>query len=89
MKAKMTVNAIQIHPEDNVAVATNPIGKGTPLVGIEPEGVSALSDIPRHHKVALRAIARRTPIVKYGESIALAKVDIAPGEWVHTHNIIA
>ncbi len=89
MKAEMSVNTIQIHPEDNVAVVTVPIGKGEPLIGIEPQGMLATTDIPQHHKVALKAISQEMPIVKYGETIALAKRAIAPGEWVHTHNIIA
>jgi len=89
LKAKMNVNTIQIHPEDNVAVVTVPIGKGEPLIGIDLQGLSAATDIPQHHKVALKTIERDMPIVKYGETIALAKMAIAPGEWVHTHNIIA
>lgn len=89
MKAQTNVNVIQIDPSDNVAVATVPIDKGTPLIGIDSEGVSAITDIPPHHKVALRAIPRNAPVVKYGETIAVAGSDIAPGEWVHTHNIIA
>ena len=89
MKTEANVNTIHIHPDDNVAVVTVPVCKGEALVGIGTEGVSAVTDIPRHHKVAVRAIAQKMPIVKYGETIALAKKAIAPGEWVHTHNIIA
>lgn len=89
MKTEANVNTIHIHPDDNVAVVTVPIGKGEALVGIGAEGMVAATDIPQHHKVAVRAIAQDKPIVKYGETIALAKSAIAPGEWVHTHNIIA
>jgi altronate dehydratase len=85
----MKANIIQIHPADNVAVAIVPIRRGESLIGPGSEGLAAVSDIPRHHKVALKAIAPETPIVKYGETIALAKTVIKPGEWVHTHNIIA
>ena len=86
---KTTVNTILVHPEDNVAVVTVAVGKGEPLVGIDTDGLLAATDIPQHHKVAIKAIGRDTPIVKYAEPIALAKRDIAPGEWVHSHNIIA
>jgi hypothetical protein len=89
LKTGTNVNTIQIHPGDNVAVVTVAVAKGMPLVGIGNGEIAAVTDIPRHHKVAIEAIARDTPIVKYGETIALAREAIAPGEWVHTHNIIA
>ncbi len=37
--------------------------------------------------MALRAIAKGEPIVKYGEVIGNAVRDISEGEWVHVHNL--
>ena len=39
------------------------------------------------HKYALRDIAAGENIVKYGVPIGRATEDIAPGQWVHTHNM--
>jgi len=85
----MRRNVIRIHPQDNVAVAVVPIARGDWVTGTGMEGLPAVTDIPRHHKVALADMAPDAPIVKYGEAIARARTGIRAGEWVHTHNIIA
>ena len=73
---------IHIHPTDNVAVALRAIPAGTEFAGIR-----AAADIPQGHKMALKAIAEGEQVVKYGFSIGHATAPIAPGEWVHTHNM--
>lgn len=73
---------IQIHAEDNVAVALSPLAKGEAVAGI----VTA-EEIPQGHKVALKAIAEGENIVKYGFPIGHATKAIAAGEWVHVHNV--
>ncbi|MDO5545660.1 MAG: UxaA family hydrolase, partial [Eubacteriales bacterium] len=73
---------IHIHPNDNVAVALHPIPAGT-----EFSGVRAAEEIPQGHKMALKAIAEGEQIVKYGFSIGHTTTSIAPGQWVHTHNM--
>ena len=77
---------LQIHPADNVAVALAPLSAGT---GIRLDDVSLTltEDIPQGHKFALRPIASGEQIIKYGYPIGLAKEEIAPGQWVHIHNI--
>ena len=74
---------IHIHPADSVAVALRDIPKGTVF-----HGVAAKADIPQGHKMALKPIAAGESITKYGCRIGYAVVDIAEGEWVHTHNLI-
>lgn len=66
--------------EDNVAVATQAVAKGSAVA----PGVQALSDIPAGHKVALRPIAKGEPVMKFGSCIGEALVDIAPGMHVHS-----
>lgn len=78
---------IRIHPLDNVAVALEPISAGEPLPLEGGGSVTAAEEIPRGHKLALTAIPAGEKIVKYGCAIGLAKADIAPGHWVHTHNV--
>ncbi len=73
---------IHIHPEDNVAVALRPIPAGTVF-----EGVAANTDIPQGHKMALKPLCENESVVKYGFSIGHATAPIAPGDWVHTHNM--
>ncbi len=75
---------IRIHPDDNVVVALEDIRQGEKL---EELGVSACEDIARGHKMALREIRAGESVVKYGNPIGLAKCDIAPGAWVHVHNV--
>jgi altronate hydrolase len=72
---------LQINPNDNVAVALKPLTAG------ESNGVTLRQDVPAGHKVALRAIARGEPVIKYGYPIGIAARDIAPGEHVHTQNV--
>lgn len=73
---------IHIHPKDNVAVALKEIPAGSVF-----QGITAAEAIPQGHKMALREIAAEEPIVKYGFPIGHATQAIAPGSWVHTHNM--
>ena len=82
----MVNNIMVINPRDNVAVALTPIKAGEPVTGAGRPLV-ARADIPKNHKVAVAAILANQPVTKYGEPIGLAKSDIAPGDWVHTHNL--
>ena len=83
-------NAMIIDPKDNVAVAIEPIAKGTAAVwvaGGKEASVTALEDITIYHKLATRDIAKGEPVVKYGEHIGVAACDIKAGEHVHCHNL--
>lgn len=84
----MEVNALVIHPKDNVAVV---------LVDIPKEGIVHLAggktlrareEIPCSHKVAIVDLPRGSEVIKYGELIGWAGEDIARGSWVHTHNLV-
>src|SRR5882762_9254902 len=78
--------AILLRPEDNVAVAARRLPKGTP-VGLNGRSVEAQEAIQQGHKVALERIHKGEPIRKYGQVIGFASEDIAPGGWVHLHNV--
>ncbi|MDR1711649.1 MAG: altronate dehydratase family protein [Propionibacteriaceae bacterium] len=77
-------DAIRIHARDNVAVALRAVTAGERLPEV---GVVAAADIPQAHKLALAPIKPGEAVVKYGCVIGKATADIAPGEWVHTHNV--
>jgi len=81
------VNALIINPEDNVAIALKDVSRGKKVITSDREPFLALNDIPYSHKVALIHIPKEGKIVKYGETIAIAKTDIKPGELVHIHNV--
>ncbi|WP_206684071.1 UxaA family hydrolase [Pontibacter beigongshangensis] len=71
-----------------MAVALQPLVRGAACQLAEGHPpVVVLNDIPFTHKVALTAIGRGEPIIKYGSPIGSALVDIQAGEHVHVHNI--
>jgi altronate hydrolase len=76
--------ALRLHPADNVVVARVELLPGASLAG---ENVQCRAPIPAGHKVATSAIAKGTPVRKYGQIIGFASADIAPGDHVHTHNL--
>ena len=80
------MKAIKIHPNDHVAVALSPIAKGESVTAGKVT-VTALEDIAQGHKIALCAICAGENVRKYGFPIGHATQDIAPGQWVHTHNV--
>lgn len=49
--------------------------------------LTAKSDVPIGHKVALTDIKSGDTVWKYGQDIGVAKADIARGEHVHIHNM--
>lgn len=78
--------ALLVHPDDSVATLVEPVAAGE-RVTFAAQGVTALSDVPSGHKVAIRDIAAGDPVVKFGFPIGTARSDIAIGAHVHTHNL--
>jgi len=78
--------ALKIHPADAVAVALQPILRGS-LIGLQDSQILALEDIPQGHKISLVHIRKGEQVIKYGHSIGSATEDIKAGSWVHTHNL--
>lgn len=75
-----------ISDRDNVATALQLLEAGRKL-DVSGGSVEVRESIPSGHKVALRAIHRGEPVVKYGSPIGLATMEIEPGAHVHTHNV--
>jgi arabinonate dehydratase len=73
---------IRLSSDDNVVVAVDPIPAGTAVAG-----ATAGERVPRGHKMAVAAVAPDEPVRKYGQIIGFASRPIAPGEWVHEHNV--
>ncbi|MCC7346170.1 MAG: altronate dehydratase [Variibacter sp.] len=73
---------IRLSPQDNVVVAVDAIPQGTAAAGH-----AARERVPRGHKMAVAPIAEHEAVRKYGQIIGFATRAIAPGEWVHEHNV--
>lgn len=83
----MTVAALLLlAAEDDVAVSLRAIARGERL-RCEAGEVVATDEIPFAHKIALRPIPAGAAVRKFGVPIGRATADIAPGAWVHVHNI--
>lgn len=76
---------LALRESDNVAVARLPLAAGD-YVEVRGRKIEVREPLTPGHKIALEPIAQGAPVIKYGEFIANATRDIAPGEWVHTHN---
>lgn len=70
---------------DDVAVALHSVAANTLISDLS---VTALSDIPAGHKIALHPISTGHPIRKFNQIIGFATQPITAGEHVHTHNLV-
>ena len=73
---------VRLSPDDNVVIAVDTVMPGTAAAG-----QTASERIPRGHKMAIAPIAVNEPVKKFGQIIGFALKPIAPGEWVHEHNV--
>ncbi len=83
---------LQLHKDDNVAVAVEDCSSKTLVHVKAPEGVhdfdiEVQSEIPFGHKCALTGISLGNLIIKYGKPIGRATTNIQKGELVGVHNI--
>ena len=74
---------IRLHEADNVVIARSSVEIGTKL----GDGLTCRSQVPSGHKIATRSIKKGEPILKYNVTIGFAAADIAPGTFVHSHNM--
>ena len=77
---------LQIHPLDNIAVASRPLLAGQ-QVSLADITMIVPSDVRLGGKIALRTIAEGEKVIKYGEPIGSATIAIEVGDYVHTHNL--
>ena len=89
--AGAAIDAIAIDTSDNVATCLHAVEAGVDVSvksGPDVITVTATDAIPRGHKIALEEIAGGDAVRKYGEVIGKASAAIAPGQHVHTHNVV-
>ena len=70
---------LRLNPADNLVVAIDPV-----LAGAVAEGITALSRVPKGHKMATVAIAEGEPVRKFGQIIGFATQPISTGR-AHPH----
>ncbi len=78
---------IQIHPEDNILVAIEHLGKG---MSIEHQSISLTlnDDIAAKHKFSLVDISEGSPVIMYGGLVGKAVKDISQGDPITVKNIV-
>jgi altronate hydrolase len=81
-----TKSYLQVHPDDNVAVALEELAKGKNLV-INGYNIVLTEKISIGHKFSLKSLKKNEHIIKYGYSIGICSDNIAAGQWVHSHNL--
>lgn len=83
--------ALKVNDLDNVATIFAEVSAGEEVIVKDKRGnediVAVSADIPYGHKIALIDISPKTDIMKYGESLGAASVDIRRGDHVHVHNM--
>lgn len=79
-------NYLKINPADNVAVAIVTLAKGTKVTidGIE---ITLQDEIGAGHKFALKDLAAKENVIKYGYPIGHAKTDLKQGALVNDSNV--
>ena len=86
----MAIDAIVLHTNDNVATAVQELKTGqqaTIRLGRELNQLTLAENIPYGHKFSIRTISRGENILKYGEVIGRATVQIEAGRHAHVQNI--
>ncbi|GIV83320.1 MAG: dehydratase [Candidatus Roseilinea sp.] len=80
--------AVQLHPDDDVAIAKVNLAAGTTILGTRHGASLRLPVlIPSGHKFAIREVKQGRPVRRYGQVIGFATCDIALGDHVHVHNL--
>ena len=86
LMAEESLNFIVLNPADNVATARCTLKKGLEVL-VEGSSIVLRQTIPGGHKMSLALVKSGQQLVKYGQIIGFAKVDIEVGDWVHSHNV--
>jgi len=86
----LSIDALMLHPTDNVATAIRDLNAGEVIncrLGDQILSISLVDNIPYGHKLAVRPIDRGQDIMKYGETIGRATAEIPQGAHAHIQNI--
>ena len=90
MGENMSIDAIILRNEDNVATALADLQPGQSVTAGIGDGTRTLEvrePIPYGHKFAVRDLAAGEDVIKYGEVIGRTTHPIPCGAHAHVHNI--
>ncbi len=77
---------IQIHRDDNVAIALVDLKKGYSF-SVNDKEIILIEDVGKGHKISLDHMLKDTNIIKYGMPIGHLLADVKSGQWLHVHNL--
>ena len=77
---------IQTTPKDNVGIVCNAFG--LPKGAVILNNIVLTEDIPMGHKVALTDIDKDDAVIRYGQIIGYADINIQRGEWVNELKLV-
>lgn len=82
------IKALRYNPIDDVIVMLDNVTAGSQVQarGEETEYI-AQEAVPAGHKLATKHIRKGNKVIKSGQAIGIATEDIAPGQYVHDHNL--
>lgn len=76
------MDLIIVNEKDNIATLLKDHTKGNTV-----ENIMLLDNINKGHKVAIKDIRQGDYVIKYGERIGIANINIKKGAHVHIHNM--
>ncbi|WP_120634916.1 UxaA family hydrolase [Ruegeria sp. EL01] len=79
-----TRDVVRLNPADNVVIALRDLSNGDQPAGVPTPLPGSVS---RGHKIAIAPIPAGENVIRYGQIIGQAKMNIAPGEHIHVHNL--
>jgi len=75
---------LHMHKDDQIAIAVDGFDAGETL----PQSQATAGErVPAGHKIAVSVIGKGEEVRRMGLVIGRATADIAPGQWVHEHNL--
>ena len=75
---------IRLHANDDVLIAAQQLVPGTVIA---TESVRVRDLIPPGHKMAAHDLKTGDAVRRYNQIIGFAKLDIAAGQHIHSHNL--
>jgi altronate hydrolase len=83
-----SVDVIHLHPADNVCVAARDLPSGARITAGDIS-VELTEPVRLGHKIALVPLGAGERVFKYGQTIGFTTAEVAPGAWIHSHNLTA
>jgi arabinonate dehydratase len=82
------IDVVCLHAADNVCVAARDL-PAQARISAAGRTVELTEPVRLGHKIALTQIPSGEKVVKYGQTIGFTTEAVAPGAWIHTHNLTA